>query len=360
MDEQNKQSAVDAANSGSDEAELTDADLIEQFNQLSPFAQRHGFHAYRRLQHERNQARQRRAAMTPTQRRRDDLRQLADSGLLDTERHYIHSVLALCAMPYRRPPDDQRDYVREFGRSSLVLQAGYLRDPHSGKMVKQGLPYGPKPRLLMVHLCSQAMRTNSAEIAIDDSLSAFIRALGFDVTGGERGTIAAFKEQLHRLAATHMQIGLWTGEQSRTINTQPFESIDLWMPDHPDQRMLWPTTVRFDPRFFASLQRHALPVDVRVLKAFSQSARQMDLVMWLGYRLPSLKEPLKIGWAKLQEQFGKMGGDPYKFRQTFSQDCAAVTEVFGRLPVQLDDTGLLLRPADPRDLLLPAKRTRLR
>jgi hypothetical protein len=36
MDEQNKQSAVDAANSGSDEAELTDADLIEQFNQLSP------------------------------------------------------------------------------------------------------------------------------------------------------------------------------------------------------------------------------------------------------------------------------------------------------------------------------------
>lgn len=140
MDEQNKQVAIDTTNGGNDEAELTDADLIHKFQRLSPYFQQHSRHTFRRMQHERNQARQRRAAMTPIQRRRDDLRQLADSGVMDSGRHYIHSVVALCAMPYRRPPDDQRDYVRQFGRSSLVLQAGYLRDPHSGKMVKQGLP----------------------------------------------------------------------------------------------------------------------------------------------------------------------------------------------------------------------------
>src|SRR5690606_14680844 len=128
--------------------------------------------------------------------------------------------------------------------------------------------------------CSTALRNRSPEIEIEDSLSAFIRALGFNVTGGERGTINAFKEQMHRLAATRMQIGLFRGDVSTTINAQPFERIDLWTPQNPDQRILWPSTVRLDDHFYESLKKHALPVDVRVLKAFSQSARQMDIVMW--------------------------------------------------------------------------------
>jgi len=49
------------------------------------------------------------------------------------------------------------------------------------------LPYGPKPRLLMVHFCTMAMRNNSPDIEIEDSMSAFIRALGFEVRGGRRG-----------------------------------------------------------------------------------------------------------------------------------------------------------------------------
>jgi len=341
-----------------DEAELSDTDLIEQFSRLRPDLQRIGGAAFRRQQHDRNVERQRRAAMSPVERRRDDARKLVEGAVEADEHHFIHSVLALCAMPYRRPPEEQTDYVREFGRSSLVLQAGYLRDPHSGRMVKQGLPYGPKPRLLMVHLCSMALRNRSAEIEIDDSLSSFIRSLGFDVTGGERGTIRAFKEQLHRLAATRMQIGLFRGEVSSTINTQPFERIDLWTPQNPEQKMLWPTTVKLDQQFYESLKRHALPVDIRVLKAFSQSARQMDIVMWLGYRLPSLREPLMIGWDKLQEQYGVDVHLARRFRKAFHDDWSRVVEVFGSLPVRLDDKGLLLYPADPHALLLPRRRTR--
>jgi hypothetical protein len=342
------------------EAELCDADLVEQFQRLSPDGQRRIGWALRREQHTRIQERARRRAMTPNQRRREDARRLVDGAVGADESHFIHSVLALCAMPYRRPPEQQGDYVREFGRSSLVLQSGYLRDPHSGRMVKQGLPYGPKPRLLMVHLCSMALRNRSAEIEIEDSMSAFIRALGFEVTGGTRGTISAFKEQLHRLAATRMQIGLFRGDASTTINTQPFERIDLWTPQDPGQKMLWPTTVRLDERFYSSLKAHALPVDLRVLRAFSQSARQMDIVMWLGYRLPSLQAPLMIGWDKLQEQYGVDVERARRFRQAFHDDWTKVLDVFGRLPARLDEKGLLLYPADPHQLLLPRKRPKSR
>ena len=68
---------------------------------------------------------------------------------------FLHSVLAQTFLPYRDPKT--RDYVRESGRASLVLTAGYLLDPATRKPVLQGIPYGTKPRLLLVHLCTQAI-----------------------------------------------------------------------------------------------------------------------------------------------------------------------------------------------------------
>ncbi len=68
------------------------------------------------------------------------------------EMAFLHSVLAQTFLPYRDPKT--RDYVRENGRASMVLTAGYLLDPATRKPVLQGLPYGTKPRLLLVHLGS--------------------------------------------------------------------------------------------------------------------------------------------------------------------------------------------------------------
>jgi hypothetical protein len=301
-----------------------------------------------------------RAGMTAMQRRRDDAREIVDARDVAEDRHFIHSVLALCALPYRRPPDNVREFEREFGRSSLRVQAGAIFDPNTSKFVQQGLPYGPKPRLLMVHFCTMAMRNNSPEIEIEDSMSAFIRALGFEVRGGRRGTIDPFKEQLQRLAASRMQFGLWNPDsgRARTVNTQPIESFDLWLPKHEDQRTLWSSSVRLDDKFFDTLKRHALPVDVRILRAFGQSARQMDIIMWLGYRLKSIDRPLTIGWGKLQEQFGSDVHELRKFRQSFKEDWSKITDVFQKLPGSLDEDGLTLQAAGPDVLLLPQKRAR--
>jgi hypothetical protein len=37
----------------------------------------------------------------------------------------------------------------------------------------------------------------------------------------------------------------------------------------------------------------ALPVDIRALRAFSKSAKQIDIVLWLGYRLRNLDRPYR-------------------------------------------------------------------
>lgn len=290
-------------------------------------------------------------ALSPVKRRRTEARDLvANTQAEEADRHHIHSVIALCGLPYRDPGTGVREHLREYGKSSLAVQAGYLKDPVTGRMTPQGLPYGPKARLLLLHICTMAIRQKSAEIEIADSMSAFIRDLGFPVTGGDRGTLRQFKEQLNRLAASRMQIGLWNGDAATTINAQPIRSFDIWLPQDAGQRMLWSSTLRLDPEFFESLRQHALPVDVRALRAFSQSARQIDMLLWLGYRMRSVSRRYVISWPTLMEQFGTNVARSRKFKEMFADDLAAMKEVFPALPVELGPDGITLRPCDPEQV----------
>ena len=312
-------------------------------------------------QRERNEKSTRREAMSAVQRRRDIARdEVANSPLQAADRHHIHSVLALCGLPYRRPNDAQKEFAKEYGRNSLVVQAGYLKDPSSGKMVAQGLPYGPKARIMMLHICTMAVRQNSPQIEVSDSMSAFIRDLGFHVTGGEKGSIGQFKEQLHRLAAAHMTIGLWNGVQASTINAHPIEAFSIWLPRDPDQKTLWTSTVHLNERFFRSLKEHALPIDVRALKPFTNSAKQMDILLWLAYRLRNIRRPYPISWTILREQFGAdVKCRDRKFRQSFAEDIQTIQEVFPQLRLKLDERGLTLMPVDLEQVLGAPKRKAL-
>lgn len=244
---------------------------------------------------EREQAeRDRIAALPRNARRRAATRAMLEQGAASREdlRH-IHSVLALCSLPYTGQPIEKREWQRDVGRMSLIIEAGKLQSP-SGEWILQPLPFGSRARLLLLHLCSEAVRQKSAEIEIEDSLTGFIRAMGFPVTGGKNGTLQSFKAQVNALAACHMRIGMSDGTHAKTVNTQPFSSIDVWFPSTPDQRMLWPSTITFSQDFFATLTKHALPVNIHAVRDFAGSPRKLDMLFWLGYRLNHLSQPLRI------------------------------------------------------------------
>ena len=308
---------------------------------------------------EQTQAEGRRASMGRDQRRRDQVREVIECEPTTPENiQHIHSVLALCGLPYKEPKGE-REFFREYGRNSLSIMAGRLKDPRTGQMVLQGLPYGPKARLVLLHLCTEAVRQRSAKVEVADSLSGFIKEMGFAVTGGERGTLRQFKEQLNRLAACTMQIGLWDGaSRSSTLNVPPFRQLDIWLTGGAGQGLLWSNTVQFHAEFYDNLIQHALPVDIRAARAFAGSARKLDLLFWLGYRLRTLHRPLRLSWDNLHKQFGADNASIRSFRQAFKGDLGHVKEVFPRLRVSLDDGGMQLLPTDPSELLVPPKRAK--
>ena len=52
----------------------------------------------------------------------------------------------------------------------------------------------------------------------------------------------------------------------------------------PAQRMLWNNKLYMDENF-RTLKDHALPVDIRAMRACANSAKQIDIVLWLVSRL---------------------------------------------------------------------------
>ncbi|QRG10284.1 hypothetical protein EZH22_31275 (plasmid) [Xanthobacter dioxanivorans] len=322
--------------------------------------------------------------LVTTQRRRDDERQAEEAkaqalAVMPRERRrraiirevientqptpadlrHIHSVIAVCGMPYDRPPPEVRRFEKQQGNMSLLIQAGELTGKDQ-QWVQQPLPFGPKARLIMIYLCSEAIRQKNPTIEIADSLSGFIRDMGFPVTGGKKGTLQAFKEQLNALAACDMKIGVWdgAGQTARTRRITPFDSIDVWLPPNinPDQKMFWPDTVTFNDAFYKSLDRHALPVSAHVIRTFAGSARKLDLYTWMGYRLHNIDTTLRVSWKALAEQFGGSFARPRAFRAQFAQDLAHLKEVLPKIPVKVTEDGLVMEPADPHVLALPAPR----
>jgi hypothetical protein len=259
---------------------------------------------------------------------------------------FQHTVFCQIGLPYRNPGDVTRVWDRENGRAALRVKAGEAHHPENG-WVELGLPFGPKPRLILAYLNAEALRTSSPVVEVEDSLTAFARRIGLCRDGRSIRTV---KDQLSRLSAAEIRLAVAYGEAfTRQINAHIIGEFDLWFPKDARQRVLWPTTVTLDPRYFESLQRHAVPLDERAIAALSHTAMGLDLYCWLAQRLHRVNasKPAFITWAALRDQFGWHYHHMRKFKQVFRDTLATVLSQYRGARLELDDRGITLRNSPP-------------
>lgn len=269
---------------------------------------------------------------------------------------YQHSVLCQCAMPLRDPGDAVRTWDREQGRISMRIKAGEAKHPETGEWVDVGLPFGPKPRLILCYLNTRAILSKSPIIEVENSLSAFVERIGLDRHGRNMHTV---KGQLARLAAADFKFGTFTAEgRARTVKATVVQGFELWFPKDDRQRVLWPTMVELSAGYFASLQEHAVPLNLEALGALKESALALDLYAWLAQRLWRVhpKEAAFIPWAALKEQFGPDYARMADFKRKFRQSLRDVRAVYPDARLETDDHGMTLFHSPPpvRRRLLPA------
>jgi hypothetical protein len=260
------------------------------------------------------------------------------------EKAYLHSILCQTGLPYK--PTDLRRWQRRQGAASLLIEAGSALDPRTGDFVELGLPHGERPRLILIHLSTEAVRTSSPTIEVGSSLTAFARSIGVDTNGP---SIRRFKDQLARLAASTVRLGVVANGRAMQINTQIVSGIDLWMPKDANQRVLWPSTVTLSADYFASLQQHAVPLDPRAIATLAGSALALDVYVWLAQRLHRISEgkPQTITWPALKAQFGPDYDRARKFREKFVLVLKAVLTVYPKARIEITDAGLVLWDSPP-------------
>jgi len=255
---------------------------------------------------------------------------------------FSHSLLTQVNLPYRNPGDDVRHYTRTSGAVSLRLEAGHTIGRAGWEPV--GLPYGPRARLLMLHLCSLAVKQKSALVEVDSSFTAFCRSLGIATNGRNLRTI---RDQIRRMSATSMRLAMSNQEQVTVFQGAIFDGMRIDLPVDPRQRQLWANEIRFSPRFYESLREHAVPLDLRAIKALRHSARCLDIYAWLTNRLWRLKKPTKVRWTSLRHQFGQPEQSLQSFKRAFKAALHQAHVVYPAARVEIVRGGLKLSHSPP-------------
>ena len=265
----------------------------------------------------------------------------------DGELLFQHTVLCQTSMPYRDPGDDVREWARVNGTVHLEIIAGKAMHPELERFVPIGLPFGPKPRLVLMHLNAEAVRTGSPVIEVEGSLRSFVKRLKLDPKGRNIGTI---KDQLGRLSASSIRLGTVKDGRAVTVNSQVITAFDLWFPRDDRQRVLWPTTIRLSSEYFESLLTSAVPLSEPAIRGLSHSAMALDVYSWLAQRLHRIDpaKPQFIPWTALKGQFGDGYGRIRDFRAVFLRTLRQVNAVYpdAKIVEELGSSGR------PRGLML--------
>jgi hypothetical protein len=284
------------------------------------------------------------AGPTPIQRR------LIDTVVAQTQEPdlrsllYQHTVFCQTSLPYRDPGEDARIWERINGDVHLKVLAGEAMHPDEGRFVPVGLPFGPKCRMVLMHINQRALVTASPNVEIEDTLSKFVRkVLRLDPNGRSMRTV---KDQLSRLSASSIRLGIVRDGHALTVNSQIVTAFDVWFPKDDRQRVLWPSTVQLSLDYFQSLMNHAVPLDEAHIAALSHSALALDIYTWLAQRLHRIPagKPARISWQALHGQFGQ-GYDPHRidnFRRVFRVALKEVLTLYRAARVEEED------PSPPR------------
>jgi hypothetical protein len=260
---------------------------------------------------------------------------------------FQHTVLCQTCLPYRDPGADVRLWSRSQGGVHLEVEAGRAIDPRSERFVDVGLPFGPKPRLILCHLNAEALRTGSRTVEVRASLSAFAQRIGL---AGHGRDLRVIKDQLMRLQLAEIRLAVvYDPAHADQVNMRVVSGFRLWFPKDDRQRVLWPSEIHLDQDYFNSLQRHAVPLDERALTALSHSAMGLDLYAWLAQRLHRIRpgRPQLVSWPALKEQFGFGYRRPRKFREVFMIALREALSAYPGARLEADERGLTLKQSSP-------------
>lgn len=280
----------------------------------------------------------------------DQVDQLVEASEADPEMGFMARLMALCSLP-RTDPGSRHQYKRVNGPYTLYMTA----------IGDNKLPFGNLPRLLLAWVCTEAVRTQSRELVLGRSLSAFMRNLGMSSdSGGSRGELTRLRNQMKRLFHCAVSLSYEDERGDTSVSSFIADRTEFWWNERkPDEPVLWESKIELGEKFYNEIINHAVPLDMNTLKAMKRSSLGLDLYLWTVYRTFTLRAPLRLSWRQLYRQFGaepegaKKNHTVQKFRLKALRELKKIKLVWPGLNYKTGRGVFILLPSTPA--IVPAK-----
>jgi hypothetical protein len=248
--------------------------------------------------------------------------------------------------------------------SSFTRRNGWLELTLSTSRADYGLPYGVPARLLTIYCTSEAVRTNSPEIYLGDSVHDFLRRLDVPITRGARGSLSVYANQLLRLIYSTLSIDEnirdGAGRSGLHMRQAMFiEEAKLWW-DAPQSAKSRKglgrqfgrsigngSSLMLSSVLFHSILERSAPLATSAIKQLRKSPMDLDVYAWLVHRLFHLSRPSMVSWEQLSNQFGHNYREPRTFRRFFLDSLKRVSAVYPEAKLNVGASGVLLLPSRP-------------
>lgn len=245
---------------------------------------------------------------------------------------FMARAMIQATLPHRKV--DGSEFTRRNGNFTLTLLAPS----------KIGLPYGSMPRLLLAWLTTEAVKTQSRELELGDSMSAFMAELGISRQGSN---ITSLKNQSRRLFASTVSATYEDKEKTADLGYRVADkSVLWWHAKDPEQAGLWRSSVTLSETFYKEVIDRPVPIDMRAIKALRQSPLALDTYMTLTHRMSYLRSPSLIPWHSLAFQLGADYGRVRDFKSAFLAELRKVMLVYSAVKVEVLPEGLQIKPSD--------------
>lgn len=255
---------------------------------------------------------------------------------------FLHAGFCMAALPHRCPRNELEPWIRRNGRFKLAVWPGRMLRAN-GTYVDVGVPYGTRARLILLYLMTTAIQTRSRCVPTERSMSAWLRKIGLPVTGGPRGTIKPVREQALRISRCSLTLRFDDNDGRASLQDRRLvEGLHLWAADETGE---WPEWVELTEAFYEHLLEHAVPLDEAAIARLKGSSLALDLYVWLAYRLPRLREPLRLSWKQLAPQFGSQIRSLTSLAQNVREALLDVLAVYPGARVEIVPGGIELHPA---------------
>lgn len=260
-----------------------------------------------------------------------------DAGALG----FMAKSLVQATLPHRKQSGNQ--YIRTDGNLTLRIS----------DIAGDGLPYGSYPRLILIWMTTEAVRTGNRELELGVSLSSFMAQLGLQATGGHWGTIPRFRDQMQRLLGAAISTRWSEDENGETHiggnNLLVADEFNLWWTPKKISAVNGKSTVKLSVKFFEQITEAPVPLDLRAIKALKKSPLALDLYAWATRQVGYLVRPTLIPWESLRLSFGAgYAASPQgrsRFRGKAIDALRKVLVVYPQLTTEINERGLVLRPS---------------